>query len=476
MFADPYTMSIDGNKISSDEAFDVINPATAEVFASAPDCTQAELEVAVEAARKAQKSWGAMSLDERRPFLLALSGKIAENAESLASLLTKEQGKPFPDAMADVMGGAYWLAETSKFELPEHVSEDSEERRAVTHYEPIGVVAGLVPWNFPIILAMFKVAPALLAGNTMVLKPAPTTPLTTLRIGELARDVFPAGVLNVISGGDRLGPWLTAHRGIDKVSFTGSTETGKRVMASAAPDLKRITLELGGNDAAIVMPDVDVEAVAKNLFWAAFKNAGQICIATKRMYIHEDIYEPLSAAITEYAKTVKVGDGSEQGSQIGPVQNDRQYKRVLDLIQDAKDKGYEFLVGGDASEAPGYFVPITIIDNPPENARIVQEEQFGPILPLMKFSDLDGVIDRANESEFGLGASVWSKDIDRAEEVARKLQAGTIWINESQHLSPHAAFGGKKQSGIGVEGGIEGLMEFTSAKTIFTRFKPAEIA
>jgi aldehyde dehydrogenase (NAD+) len=194
------------------------------------------------------------------------------------------------------------------------------------------------------------------------------------------------------------------------------------------------------------------------------------------MYIHEDIYEPLSAAITEYAKTVKVGDGSEQGSQIGPVQNDRQYKRVLDLIQDAKDKGYEFLVGGDASEAPGYFVPITIIDNPPENARIVQEEQFGPILPLMKFSDLDGVIDRANESEFGLGASVWSKDIDRAEEVARKLQAGTIWINESQHLSPHAAFGGKKQSGIGVEGGIEGLMEFTSAKTIFTRFKPAEIA
>jgi len=283
MFTDAYTMSINGTAVAGAENFDVINPALAAPFASAPNCTPQELDDAINAARQAQHAWSAMSLEDRKPYLLGLSAKIAENAESLASLLTKEQGKPFADAMADVMGGAYWLSETVKLDLPEHVSEDSEERRAVTRYEPIGVVAGLVPWNFPIILAMFKVAPALLAGNTMVLKPAPTTPLTTLRIGELAREILPPGVLNVISGDDRLGPWLTAHQGIDKVSFTGSTETGKRVMASAAPDLKRITLELGGNDAAIVMPDVDVESVAKNLFWAAFKNAGQICIATKRM-------------------------------------------------------------------------------------------------------------------------------------------------------------------------------------------------
>lgn len=475
MFTDACTMSINGMAVSGTEEFDVINPASAEPFAMAPNCTRQELEDAIDAAREAQQTWGAMSPEERKPYILGLSGKIAENAESLASLLTKEQGKPFADAMADVMGGAFWLAETVKLELPENVSEDSEERRAVTRYEPIGVVAGLVPWNFPIILAMFKVAPALFAGNTMVLKPAPTTPLTTLRIGELAREVLPPGVLNVISGDDRLGPWLTAHPGIDKVSFTGSTETGKRVMASAAPDLKRITLELGGNDAAIVMPDVDVELVAKNLFWAAFKNAGQICIATKRMYIHEDIYEPLSQAIADYARTVKVGEGSQQGSQIGPVQNERQYQRVLDLIQDAKDQGYEFLVGGDASEAPGYFIPVTILDNPPESARIVQEEQFGPVLPLMKFADLDEVINRANTSEYGLGASVWSLDIDHAEEIAARIKAGTIWINESQHLSPHAAFGGKKQSGIGVEGGLDGLMEFTSVKTVFTRYRPAEL-
>ena len=292
------------------------------------------------------------------------------------------------------MGGAYWLSETAKLDLPVHVTEDTELRKGVTRYEPIGVVAAIVPWNFPIILSMFKLAPALLAGNTIVLKPAPTTPLTTLRIGELVSQVLPAGVLNVISGEDRLGPWLTAHADIDKISFTGSTEVGRKVMSGAANSLKRVTLELGGNDAAIVMPDVDVNTVAEQLFWAAFKNAGQICIATKRMYIHKDIYEPLKEAITAYAATVKVGDGSEQGTQIGPVQNDKQYQRVLDLIQDAKDQGYDFLIGGDQSSAPGYFVPVTILDNPPETARIVQEEQFGPVLPLMKFDDLDEVIDR----------------------------------------------------------------------------------
>ena len=392
-----------------------------------------------------------------------------QNLPELSRLLTQEQGKPHPDAEGDVGGGAFWLMESSKHEIPEHVSEDSAERHAVTRYGPIGVVAAIVPWNFPIILAAFKLGPALLAGNTVVLKPAPTTPLTTLRIGELLRGVLPDGVLNVISGSDRLGPWLTAHPGVDKVSFTGSTQTGKKVMESAAHSLKRVTLELGGNDPAIVMPDVDVEKVAEDLFWAAFRNTGQICIATKRMYIHKDVYEPLKAALVAYAKTVKVGDGAEQGTQIGPIQNSAQYKRVLELIQDAKDNGYKFLIGGEASDVPGYFVPITILDNPPENARIVQEEQFGPVLPLLKFDNLDEVVGRANDSEYGLGASIWSSDIARAQEIATSLQAGTVWINESQHLSPHAAFGGFKQSGIGVEGGQEGVLEFCQAQTVFTR-------
>ena len=469
------TMTINGQAVSGSETFDVENPATGKAFAKAPDCTQAQLDAAVAAARAALPAWKATPIAKRRELLNAMAGVIMQNLPELSRLLTREQGKPQPDAEGDVGGGAFWLMESSKHEIPEHVSEDSAERHAVTRYGPIGVVAAIVPWNFPIILAAFKLGPALLAGNTVVLKPAPTTPLTTLRIGELLRGVLPDGVLNVISGSDRLGPWLTAHPGVDKVSFTGSTQTGKKVMESAAHSLKRVTLELGGNDPAIVMPDVDVEKVAEDLFWAAFRNAGQICIATKRMYIHKDIYEPLKAAIVAYAKTVKVGDGAEQGTQIGPIQNSAQYKRVLELIQDAKDNGYEFLIGGEPADVPGYFVPITILDNPPESARIVQEEQFGPVLPLLKFDNLDEVVGRANDSEYGLGASIWTSDIARAQEIATSLQAGTVWINESQHLSPHAAFGGFKQSGIGVEGGQEGVLEFCQAQTVFTR-KPQPAA
>ncbi|MEM7768556.1 MAG: aldehyde dehydrogenase family protein [Pseudomonadota bacterium] len=461
-----FTMTINGAAVAGAERFGIENPATAAVFAEAPNCTKDELNAAVAAAKAALPAWRKTSLDERRTVMQAIAGKIAENAETLARLLTKEQGKPYEAAMADVMGGAHWFVETAKMDIPEEVVEDSETRYHVTRYDPIGVVAAIVPWNFPVILAAFKLAPALLAGNTIVLKPAPTTPLTTLRIGELIRDVVPAGVLNVISGDDRLGPWLTGHSDIDKISFTGSTQTGRKVMEGAAGELKKVTLELGGNDAAIVMPDVNVEAVAEQLFWAAFQNTGQICIATKRMYVHKDIYEPLKEALVAYAKTVKIGDGAEQGTQIGPIQNKTQYQRVLDLIQDAKDNGYKFLVGGETSEARGYFVPITILDNPPEDARIVQEEQFGPVLPLMSFDDVDEVLTRANDTIYGLGASVWSADIEAAQALAERLEAGTVWINETQHLSPHAAFGGAKQSGIGVEGGRHGVLEFCQPKTI----------
>lgn len=464
-----FTMTIDGKAVAGAERFGVENPATAKVFAEAPNCTRDELETAVAAARAALPAWRKTPIEKRREVMQAIAGQIAANAEDLARLLTREQGKPFEQAMGDVLGGAHWLMETAKMDIPEVVSEDSDERLAVTRFEPVGVVAAIVPWNFPIILAAFKLAPALLTGNTIVMKPAPTTPLTMLRIGELVRDIVPAGVLNVISGDDRLGPWLTAHPDIDKISFTGSTQTGRKVMEGAAKDLKKVTLELGGNDAAIVMPDINVEKMAEQLFWAAFQNSGQICIATKRMYVHKDIYEPLKQALVEYAKTVKVGDGAEQGTQIGPIQNKAQYQRVLDLIQDAKDKGYKFLVGGEKSEAPGYFVPVTILDNPPEDARIVQEEQFGPVLPLMSFDDLDEVVTRANESIYGLGASIWSADLEAAQELASRLETGTVWINETQHLSPHAPFGGAKQSGIGSEGGQKGLLEFCQPKTVFLR-------
>ncbi len=464
-----YAMLIGGQLYNGSSRFDVLNPATEQVIASAPDAAQTDLDRAIAAARAAFPGWAATPIAERKAALNAMGQAIMANADAFKRLLTAEQGKPHSEAEGEVMGAGYWLMGAASLDLPVTVNEDSDERYSETRHVPLGVVGAIAPWNFPLLLAMFKVGPALLAGNCMVLKPSPFTPLTTLKFGELVKDLLPPGVLNIVAGGDSLGPWMTSHPGFDKISFTGSTATGRRVMQSAAPTLKRVTLELGGNDAAIVMPDVNVEKVAEELFWAAFRNNGQICIATKRMYVHRDIYEPLRDALVAYAKTVKVGDGAEQGTQIGPINNEAQYHRVLDLILDAKDKGYTFLVGGDAADVPGYFIPVTILDNPPEDSRIVQEEQFGPVLPLIRFDDYDDVVARANATDYGLGGSVWGSDEDKAIDIAQRIASGTVWVNETQHLSPTAAFGGMKQSGVGVEGGLEGLLEYTNAQTVVRR-------
>jgi acyl-CoA reductase-like NAD-dependent aldehyde dehydrogenase len=313
----------------------------------------------------------------------------------------------------------------------------------------------------------------LLTGNTLVLKPSPYTPLATLKLGELLRDVFPAGVLNIISGGDELGPLMTAHPGFAKISFTGSTATGKKVMESAAKDLKRITLELGGNDAAIVMPDVDVDAVAQQIFFGAFYNTAQICVATKRLYIHEDVYEPLRDRLHVIAQNVTVGDGAKQGTVLGPIQNEAQYKRVLDLLEDAKSTGLTLLQGKAPNENGGYFIPVTLVDNPPDESRVVTEEAFGPILPLLRFSDVDEVVDRANATDYGLAGAVWSKDVDQAVAIAHRLETGTVWINTNLASTPQTPFAGHKQSGFGVENGRAGLLEFTVPKAISIAKAPA---
>ena len=469
IFDSDYTLTIGGEGVAGAATFDVLNPANETVIAQAPDASRQQLDQAVAAARAAFPAWSATPIADRRAAVLALAGAMFANVEDLVRLLTREQGKPHAEARTDVLGGAMWLQGATTLDLPETVNEDSDTRHSITRHIPIGVVGAIAPWNFPVLLAMFKLAPALMAGNTVVLKPSPFTPLTTLKIGELARSILPPGVLNVISGGDALGPWMTSHPGIDKISFTGSTQTGRKVMASAADSLKRLTLELGGNDAAVVLPDVDVKKVAEELFWAAFRNSGQLCIASKRMYVHKDVYEPLKRALVDYAATVQMGDGAEQGTQLGPIQNKQQYQRVLELIEDARAQGYPFLTGGEVSSAPGYFVPITILDNPPENSRIVQEEQFGPILPLLKVDSIEEAIERANASEYGLGASVWSSDTASALAVGEQLQAGTVWINETQYLSPLASFAGLKQSGLGVENGLDGLLEYTNTQTIVVR-------
>ena len=426
----------------------------------------AELDAAVEAARAAFPGWRALPIAERQAMVLALGKAIAEHKDELHRLLTQEQGKPHSDAIGDVLGGAHWCKVYAGMDLPIEVTEDSAERRVEVRHTPLGVVGAIAPWNFPIILAMLKAAPALVAGNTLVLKPSPFTPLTTLRVGELARAIFPPGVLNVVCGGDALGPLMTAHSGIDKISFTGSTATGRKVMESASAGIKRVTLELGGNDAAIILPDVDIDAVAKQIFSAAFGNTGQICVAVKRVYIHADIYDRFSTALVNLASEARVGDGIEQGTRFGPVQNKQQYARIVSLIEDARDNGYKFLIGGETIDRPRYFLPLTLIDNPPEDSRIVREEQFGPVLPLLKFDDVDDVIRRANDSPYGLGGQVWSGDAERALEIGLQLETGKVFVNQTQAIFPHAPFGGHKASGLGVESALQGLLSYTNAQTV----------
>ena len=462
-----YKNLINGELIESGEWLDVINPANEDVIGQVPACGKDELDQAVAAARAAFKTWKKTSFEERQAVCMAISGAIKENADELYRLLTAEQGKPHEQAKGEIYGAAGMSAAQATLKLEDVINEDSEARLSRTRRVPVGVVGGIVPWNFPVMMAVQKIVPALMSGCTIVLKPSPFTPLTTLRIAELIAPLVPAGTVNIITGEDSLGPLITQHPDIDKITFTGSTATGKKIMEGASADLKRITLELGGNDASIVLPDANVEKIAEQLFWSSFSNAGQICVAAKRIYIHEDIYDELSTAIAEYAKNVKVGDGSQQGTGVGPIQNKKQYDRVLELIQDAKDKGYKFLAGGNVDPSgTGYYVPITILDNPPEDARIVAEEQFGPVMPLMKFSTEEEVIARANASEYGLAGAVWTGNPDKGVEIAEQLETGTVWINEYLHLSPFAPFGGHKQSGFGAEYGLDGLKEFTYPQVI----------
>lgn len=460
-------MTIGGKLVSSRRTFEAFNPATRQVIAAVPDADQEQLDQAVAAARGAEETWRNSSFSERQGALLGIAECLERHSEEFMTLLTREQGKPRAGAEWEIGGSALWCREIAKQRLEDEVLEDTAQRRVVTRFTPLGVVGAIVPWNFPVLLAIWKIAPALMAGNCLVVKPSPFTPLCTLKLGELCRGVLPAGVFNVVSGGDELGRWMTAHPGIDKIAFTGSTETGKSVMRSAAGTLKRLTLELGGNDPAIVLPDVDPKAIAPQLFWAAFQNNAQFCNVTKRLYVHDAVYDQVLSELVAYAKTVKVGDGAESDTQLGPIQNEPQYEKVLGFIEDCKHNGYRFACGGEVNRtAKGWFIPVTIIDNPPETSRLVVEEPFGPILPVLRWSDEQDVINRANDTRYGLGATVWGQNEAAVQRIGSKLEAGTVWLNEVHQYSPHQAFGGHKESGIGCENSLHGLMEYTNWQTI----------
>ena len=458
-------MTIDGQGAPSAATFDVLNPATGEVYAQAPECSKEQLDAAMESSAKAYRDWKADE-NARRDALRQAAAILLGASQEVAPILTAEQGKPISDANIEIIAAGMWLQYYADLEVPREVIQDDDSAFVEVLRKPLGVVAAITPWNFPVTLASWKIAPALLAGNTLVLKPSPFTPLSTLKIGELLRDVFPPGVFNVVSGGDGLGAWMTSHPVPRKVSFTGSVATGKKVAAAAAPDLKRVTLELGGNDPAILLDDVDPADVADRVFRAAFANNGQVCSAVKRVYVPEAMYDDVVEAMATQARSQKVGDGTDPDTQLGPINNKPQYERVSELVADAIKGGARAAAGGKAMDRPGYFFEPTILADISDGTRIVDEEQFGPALPLIPYRDIDDAVDRANATHFGLGGSVWGGDADRAAEVAERLECGTAWVNAHLALAPHQPFGGAKSSGLGVENGTWGLYGFTELQVL----------
>ncbi|GJC83078.1 putative aldehyde dehydrogenase FUS7 [Colletotrichum liriopes] len=440
---------IDGKLETTSKTRHGVNPSTLEANPEVPLSTPEDVDRAVQAAKKAQEAWAETPYEERQQALAKFGEALEAHAEEFALMLTKEQGKPFELAEA-----AKHFKGMSNLPFPEEVVDNNPDRRVITRYTP---------------LACGKIGPALVTGNAFILKPSPFTPYCDLKLVELAQQFFPPGVFQVLSGDDNLGPWLTSHPGVDKVSFTGSTATGKRVMESCSKTLKRVTLELGGNDAAIVFPDVDVKAVAPKIAMLALYNSGQVCVAIKRIYIHEAIYDELVAEMANVVKNLPVGDGQQEGTVLGPVQNQMQFDRVKELLKDIEEQKLKVAAGSTApaSNGKGYFITPTIVDNPPDNSRIVVEEPFGPVFPVLKWSDEKDVIHRANDTLMGLGASVWSKDLEKAQSIAKKLKAGNIWINTHLELQYDAPFGGHKQSGIGYEYGAGGLKAYCNAQSMF---------
>jgi len=464
-----YDMTIGGESVGVSTYTEVLNPAnTGEVVGQAPVGTSAHLEQAVAAASKAFSSWRHSSDEDRVAACHAIAKACTDNAEELATLLTKEQGKPLGGigSKFELGGCAGWAAYTASLSIPDKIIEDSDERHVLQTRVPLGVVGSITPWNWPLIIAIWHIVPGIRTGNTVVIKPSPFTPLSTLRMVELMNEVLPAGLVNAISGGDELGADLTSHTGIDKIVFTGSIATGKKVMASAAKRVTPVTLELGGNDAGILLPGEDAAKFAEGLFFGSMINSGQTCGALKRLYVHEDDLDNTVEALVGFSKNIKMGDGMEKDSMLGPLQNERQFKRVIELVEDAKAAGGTCVTGGEALGGPNYFYPVTFVTGISDGVRLVDEEQFGPVLPIITYTDIDDAINRANGLDFGLDASVWGSDADETARVAARLEAGTIFINKHAEIQPHVPFGGIKCSGLGVEFAEEGLAAYTSIKII----------
>jgi acyl-CoA reductase-like NAD-dependent aldehyde dehydrogenase len=463
-----YTLTIGGKPAAVSGTFDVLNPADGSVVAACPQGTPALVDAAVESARGALPAWSGLPDAERVAKLMAVADLIDKHHAALSELITREQGKTQsgPGANFEVHGTAVWTRVTAGLNLPEETIQDDKAQKIVVRRKPVGVVGSITPWNWPLIIAAWHVMPALRVGCTVVIKPSPFTPLSTLKLVELMNEVLPPGVINVVTGGAEVGNHMALHPGINKIVFTGSIPTGKKVMGGAAQTLKRVTLELGGNDAGIVLPGTNIEPLLEKLFWGCFINNGQTCASLKRLYVHADQYEEVVRKFAGYVQKIPVGNGLDPKNLIGPISNKMQFDKVVGYVDDARAHGARIVTGGQRAEGPGYFYPLTLIADVSDDMRVVKEEQFGPVIPIIKYKTVDEAIRRANSLEVGLGGSVWGNDPQEAARHASRLECGTAWVNQHGALHPLAPFGGVKSSGIGTEFNVDGLKEYTTIQVV----------
>lgn len=460
-----YQMLINGALVDGAMTMEVINPATGAPFTTVARASEEQMIEAIASAKAAQPNWAGTPIEERRAAVRKLADYIEQNANRIARFLVTEQGKPLDQALGETSFASLFLRYFADQDLEPEVLQDDADYRIELHHRPLGVAAGITPWNFPLLIGINKLGPAVLLGNSFIWKPAPTTPVTALVLAQAMAEIFPAGVVNIVIDQNDLGGVLSNHPDVTKVSFTGSTATGKKVMAAAVSSLKRLTLELGGNDAAIVLPDADVAKTAQRAAGSAFFNAGQVCIALKRLYVHRSIYEEMCEALIREVADLTIGDGLQQGVSVGPLQNAMQYKKVDRYLASAAADG-RIIAGGSKIDGPGYFVQPTLVRDIEDGAPLVDEEQFAPILPIIAYDDVNDVLRKVNGSEYGLGGSVWSQDLSAAQSVAAQIQSGTVWINHHTHFGPHIPFAGAKQSGLGVEFAKEGMLEFSQPTVV----------
>lgn len=452
--------------LSQDPEFLTVSaPATGEEIATIPTATVADLDAAVAKAVAAQPTWAADE-DTRRKLLHKLADLTVDHAAEIADLIAQETGKPRMAADMEPIWAADHIRWIADAELPAEPDFEAGGERIRLERTPVGVVGAIVPWNVPAVMAIHKFAAAARVGNTVVIKPSPFTPLATQRWGELAQQILPEGVVQVVIGDREVGEALVAHPDVDMIGFTGSSATGRAIMRNAADQLKPLALELGGNDAAIVLPDAPIEELAEGIFMGAFMLSGQVCQAIKRLYVHRSQYEQLGTLLADIARAQVLGGPTDENATFGPLVTPDQRDRVIGLVEDAKQRGGRILAGGQAPDRPGYFYEPTIVMDLTDEVPLVAEEQFGPALPILVYDDVEEALERANSNEFGLGGSVWTADIDKGLELARRLESGSVWVNAHATIHPAVSFGGIKQSGLGREGGIEGMLGYTEQRTV----------